>query len=101
MRCLDSITNSVDMNLCKLWEIMEDREVWHATIHGVSKSIIRFLTEQQQLFSHKKKKKLPLVTIWIDLEDIMLNEISQMEKDKYFILSHICAIKKKKANAWI
>ena len=57
MRCLDSITNSVDMNLCKLWEIMEDREVWHATIHGVSSSIIQFLTEQQQFFSHKKKKK--------------------------------------------
>ena len=56
MRCLDSITNSVDMNLCKLWEIMEDREVWHATIHGVSKGIIRFLTERKQLFSHKKKK---------------------------------------------
>ena len=42
---------------------------------------------------------MPLVTIWIDLEDIILNEISQMEKDKYFKLPHICAIKKNKANA--
>ena len=34
MRELDSITNSVDMNLSKLWEIVEDRGAWHATVHG-------------------------------------------------------------------
>ena len=38
MRWLDSITDSVDMNLSKLWEIVEDRETWTATIHEVAKS---------------------------------------------------------------
>ena len=41
MRWLDSITDSIDMNLSKLWEIVEDREGWHAAVHGITKSRIR------------------------------------------------------------
>ena len=49
MRWLDSITDSMDMNLSKLREIVEDREAWHAAVHKVAKSRTQLLRLNKSL----------------------------------------------------
>ena len=65
MRRLDSITDSMDMNLGKLREMVKDREAWRAAGHGVTKNR-QSPTEQQQRPPQKKARRIYVYFLFLD-----------------------------------
>ena len=72
--------------ISKIWKQPKCPSVdeWIKTTMGYLHSVI--------ILGHKKKKSLLFLTVWMDLENIMLSEICQSEKDEYHMISLICRI---------
>ena len=70
MRRLDSITNSMDMNLSKLWEIVKHGEAWHVAGHGVTKSQIQ-LSDCTMTTMHSKT--VTIVNLYTILHHLILS----------------------------
>ena len=58
MRWLDGITDSMDMGLGRLWELVKNRETWRATVHGIAKSQIRLNDFTFTFYFHALEKEM-------------------------------------------